>query len=407
MGNCESCPPASKCDPPTTCPDCLKPVSPVIGCPPLPVECKYDIPLDWSDCDTNCNRKRYVGSSNCKNHFLQETSACDSTVCRKCTMATPDPWSECECEAGGYKWRNINVIDKGLGSGYCEGKKEEMDCKTQCQPCVLSDWGDWSTCECASKDLTQRRLRTRLSGNMPCSELLEERKDCGSTCQPCTVSDWTSSDCVKGSSGLDKCSFGNSTLTRTILNIGNMGRCELPLTDIKYDNCHLPCSLSDILTTPTTTGATTIIKEILWNYISEWIISGTLISTNGNLSIQGQPTDTIIENYHILQKIIMQGPSGWEQISTFSFCSGERYPITGNEETDYNNYLKTCRFTTNMYQFYSSINKLLILCTYLKSQNVLQIYINGTNVNGASINITINVNDIILCMNNIKRDYGV
>jgi len=90
---------------------------------------------------------------------------CNDEECpMDCRLNDWEGWSGCSAECGGgVRERARTVFQEALtGGDPCEDTEEEEGCKIQAcdTPCVLSPWGDWSSCSKMCGRGTQRRTKS-------------------------------------------------------------------------------------------------------------------------------------------------------------------------------------------------------------------------------------------------------
>ena len=88
----------------------------------------------------------------------------------------------------------------------------ERVCYDVADDCALSDWSEWSLCDCSVANARQRRrrdvIRDARAGGRACDALQEETRDCR-----CHVYNWLfleKSDCITNST--DECGDGSCTI---------------------------------------------------------------------------------------------------------------------------------------------------------------------------------------------------
>jgi hypothetical protein len=200
------------------------------------------------------------------------TRPCNTDPCPKdCQVGPWGNWSPCTESCGqGITSRVRSVIQPQVGDGYpCPSLVDTQICNPQpcTQPCVLSDWSDWSECSvpCTVKGTPglkshSRTILTPPVGNDPsgkpyiCDVLYEEINCTSDECPPCpescNLSDWDEwSSCVQKTATGDipvTCGGGVQTRTRTVLS-GGTETCPLH-TETRPCNtepCPIDCILSD------------------------------------------------------------------------------------------------------------------------------------------------------------------
>eukprot|EP00442_Polarella_glacialis_P051613 CAMPEP_0115080896 /NCGR_PEP_ID=MMETSP0227-20121206/18942_1 /TAXON_ID=89957 /ORGANISM="Polarella glacialis, Strain CCMP 1383" /LENGTH=1110 /DNA_ID=CAMNT_0002468609 /DNA_START=145 /DNA_END=3473 /DNA_ORIENTATION=+ len=169
---------------------------------------------DWSGCTDpgQSNGQRYRareikqspmhGGKPCLG-ILEDTVGCHQAPPKPCTFTDWGEWNSCTARCGsGWHQRTRNIEDHANRGGLsCDGSLRELDeCTHMDQtcgsdavvPCILEDWGTWSTC-----DHTHMRFRDRpmtqeaKNGGEPCSGETNQGISCGWDPVPCQISAWT------------------------------------------------------------------------------------------------------------------------------------------------------------------------------------------------------------------------
>lgn len=182
----------------------------------IPIPCTFSPWSDWQQptCEGLCTRSRVVQNVNNEcgepcNGPLEATKRCaaDCLSPRDCKMTEWSSWSACSDpgQANGQKYRERSIIHGPRNDGQpCLGALEDtMGCKqTLPQPCVFSEWEDWTACTASCGNGWTSRSRQIQShahrGGETCHGNMREMKKCkgtGAACEAggavdCLLGDW-------------------------------------------------------------------------------------------------------------------------------------------------------------------------------------------------------------------------
>jgi len=175
----------------------------------LPKDCVLSDWQSWSACgnssyNTQKYRNRKVkqeptnGGKPCTG-ILAETGACKAILSDPCVMSTWSDWGTCQASCGsGWQQRARHVVKPARGRGAaCAGSLKELQaCSTTCVadpiPCTFSDWSHWSGCSADGQRFRRRTVaQPAAAGGKPCDGTLQETHACGPTPVDCKFSDWT------------------------------------------------------------------------------------------------------------------------------------------------------------------------------------------------------------------------
>lgn len=229
---------------------------------PCPVDCEV---TDWSDlteCSVSCeggskthtrtivNREAH-GGVGCPG--LQELIACNSQPCQvDCIVAGWGPWTQCTktCAMGTQmRVRTINVPKKEGGKA-CPDTEERRICNSAgCpKPCVVTDFGHWSSCSISCGTGTKVRERTvdmpASNGGTPCPTLYETKmcqKYCPEDCQTTTWSGY--GECSVGCGGGKQ--YRTRSMTRDFKYGGKMCPHLQEGQDCNIHKCPIHCIVTD------------------------------------------------------------------------------------------------------------------------------------------------------------------
>ncbi len=230
-----------------------------------PVDCQVSAWGQWGLCSVSCGdggsetRSRSVeiaaahGGAACP--ALQQTRDCpNSPHCPvHCVVSSFSEYGTCSKSCGGgLRTRSRSVLTSANHGGVaCPSLTETQQCNDQACPvdCVVSDWGDWTTCtkSCGGGQESQSRsiVFNPTSGGAPCGTLSQTRSCNDQACpQDCEVSDWGAWDtCTKS------CGGGEETRTRTVETATAHGGVACPpLQETQSCNghaCPVDCVVSD------------------------------------------------------------------------------------------------------------------------------------------------------------------
>ena len=229
-----------------------------------PVDCQVSAWGQWGSCSVSCGdggsetRSRSVviaaahGGAACPD--FQETRSCNDGPCPvHCVVSSFSGFGTCSKSCGGgTQTRSRSVVtDAAHGGAACPSLTETQQCNDQACPvdCVVSDWGDWTTCtkSCGGGQESQSRsiVVTPTSGGAQCGTLSQTRSCNNQACpQDCVVSDWGAfSACTV------TCGGGEKTRTRTVETATAHGGIACPpLQETQSCNaqpCPVDCVVSD------------------------------------------------------------------------------------------------------------------------------------------------------------------
>lgn len=172
-----------------------------------------------------------------------------------CVVSNWTPWSLCSKPCGsGSQYRIRNVLKNAANGGQvCPALIENQDCNKQAcgTDCVVSNWSAWTTCTRTCGGGSRSRTRSVVSqpqnGGVACPELQQfevcNQQECVGP-QPCLLSDWSDfGTCNK------VCGGGTMTRTRYVLQPAMNGApaCEPTSQDVPCNTqaCAQDCVLGE------------------------------------------------------------------------------------------------------------------------------------------------------------------
>ena len=192
----------------------------------------------------------------CQGHEEQVSACEDLPECEHCVpvdcMFTQ--WSEWhlgnhDCLGLQYRHRAINVASNGCGLP-CFGDKTESkessseECNIPPQDCILSFWGEWSTCQNErDQSIRTRHVETPSRGDgQACMGALSETKPCGGPHPlPCILSQWQPWTTCSAS-----CGPGRHTRLRKIVSEGHVNGDTCDDSLLETDTCQVAeCPIRD------------------------------------------------------------------------------------------------------------------------------------------------------------------
>ena len=230
-----------------------------------PVDCQVSAWGNWGDCSLTCGdngletRSRSVvtavahGGAACP--ALEQTQSCqNSPHCPvHCVVSNFSEFGACTKSCGGGLQTRSRTVVTGADHGgvACPSLTETQQCNNGPCPvdCVVSNWGDWTTCtkSCGSGQESRSRSidENPTSGGAPCGALSQTRSCNDQPCpQDCVVSNWGAfSACTV------TCGGGEKTRTRTETTpTAHGGVACPPLQETQSCNaqaCPVDCAVSD------------------------------------------------------------------------------------------------------------------------------------------------------------------
>jgi hypothetical protein len=223
---------------------------------PCPIHCKVSAWSEWEECSKSCGagirtRSREVlqlpssGGYVCPE--LSEIRRCNEHSCpHDCEVTAFGRYSECSSTCGGgIMTRSRNVASAASHGGKtCPALKESAECNSaQCPvDCVVSAFGEWSTCtkSCGSgrQQKTREVTRKMRYGGTSCPHLALSQHCNAELCAiDCEVSLWGEwGDCS------NSCGNGLQKRSRTITKTNKHGGKACPTALTQTQECHIgPC----------------------------------------------------------------------------------------------------------------------------------------------------------------------
>ena len=111
------------------CPDCGGEITP---CPSTP-ECNYDITESITPCDSSCNKVKMIKSSNCDNLYKKNITQCTHDECSHCEVSDWSNWSSCDCPT--HKKKKTRTITNQGTFNDCPEIIEEQFSIYECSHC--------------------------------------------------------------------------------------------------------------------------------------------------------------------------------------------------------------------------------------------------------------------------------
>jgi len=227
-----------------------------------PRDCKLSAWSDWSGCtdpgQTNGQRYRSReidvtpahGGNPCLG-ILEQTIGCHQQNPQPCTFAEWGVWGQCSNECGeGWHTRTRTIQTHAQRGGLmCSGGLRELDkCSrvepgcgsSEEKPCIMSDWGKWSTCDINHMQFRDKNIKQMAAnGGSPCQGQTNEGRSCGFEPVDCKMSAWTRwGECDRS------CGVGQSRRQRQISVFNKNGGRECPASLMETKGCQVkPCPI--------------------------------------------------------------------------------------------------------------------------------------------------------------------
>jgi hypothetical protein len=182
----------------------------------------------------------------------------DSTKPKDCLVSDWGNWASCNKPCGGGSQTRSRTVTQQASNGGkgCPSLSEARSCNTQmcAVDCKVSDWGNWASCDkpCGGGSQTRSRTVTKQASNggKGCPSLSEARSCNTQMCAvDCKVSDWGNwASCDK------PCGGGSQTRSRTVTKQASNGGKECPPLN-EVQQCNLQsCQLYEFKSFVFTTG---------------------------------------------------------------------------------------------------------------------------------------------------------
>ena len=153
-----------------------------------PVNCKVG---EWSSCNGNKRTRNVTEAINGGTLCTSEQKITDQS-CNDC-IGNWENWTTCSAKCDGInsskigsRTRTYKITTPATNSGNsCPNANNYIETdnictKTDCPVnCILSDWSDWSVCDCKTKTNTRvRKILNNINNNLNCNYNLIEIKNC-------------------------------------------------------------------------------------------------------------------------------------------------------------------------------------------------------------------------------------
>jgi len=182
-----------------------------------------------------------------------ESRSCGTNCCRvDCVMGEWTDWTTCTATCGGGTQTHTRtpMTAASCGGTACPASSESRSCNTNCcrVDCVMDDWSVWTTCTATCGGGTQTHTRTPLTpascGGTTCPASSESRSCNTDPCPvDCVVSNWGNwTTCSK------TCGNGTQTRTRTIVSPAQFGGSCVSTSETQSCNtqcCRVDCVMGE------------------------------------------------------------------------------------------------------------------------------------------------------------------
>ncbi|CAJ1402607.1 unnamed protein product [Effrenium voratum] len=224
-----------------------------------PQDCKVTEWSSWSGCSDpgQSTGQRYRsrgiihnprnGGKPCLG-VLDETAGCHQIVPQPCMFSDWEEWTSCTATCGdGWRSRQRNIESHAHRGGHpCDGTLREIDTCTagsSCEgheavDCLLGEWGAWSTCDLHNMMYRDKSVtRKAAHGGQPCVGETTQGQSCGLVKVDCRMSEWTTfGPCDR------TCGEGQTRRQRQIERFSQFGGQECPAELMETRGCmEAPC----------------------------------------------------------------------------------------------------------------------------------------------------------------------